>query len=49
MKETGPRFLALLRGINVGGKNVISKDELRGCFEAMGLVNVRTCWPACCR
>lgn len=36
------RFLALLRGINVGGKNVISKDDLRQCFEDLGFTNVRT-------
>mgnify|MGYP001826276742 CR=1 FL=1 len=42
VKKSGSRFLALLRGINVGGRNVIGKDELRGCFESLGLVNVRT-------
>lgn len=36
------RFLALLRGINVGGKNIIAKDDLRLCFEDLGLSNVRT-------
>ena len=36
------RFLALLRGINVGGKNVISKEELRQCFEDLGFSSVRT-------
>lgn len=36
------RYLALLRGINVGGKNVISKDDLRQCFEDLGLTAVRT-------
>lgn len=36
------KFLALLRGINVGGKNVIAKDSLKQCFEAFGFVNVRT-------
>ncbi len=30
------RYLALLRGVNVGGKNVISKDALRQCFEDLG-------------
>ena len=27
------RYVALLRGINVGGRNMISKDELRQLFE----------------
>ena len=42
MTKAYSRFLALLRGINVGGKNVIGKDDLRKCFEALGLGNVRT-------
>ncbi|MCP3904546.1 MAG: DUF1697 domain-containing protein [Planctomycetes bacterium] len=36
------RFLALLRGINVGGHNIIRKDDLRGCFEDLGFDSVRT-------
>ena len=36
------KFLALLRGINVGGKNVISKEELRQLFEDLGFESVRT-------
>ena len=36
------RYLALLRGINVGGNNVIAKDDLRRCFEGLGFTNVRT-------
>ena len=36
------RYLALLRGINVGGNNVIAKDDLRRCFEDMGFTKVRT-------
>lgn len=40
--ETRPRFLALLRGVNVGGKNIVPKDALRGCFEDMGFSSVRT-------
>lgn len=42
MPRNNPRFLALLRGINVGGKNIISKAALRQCFEDIGLTNVRT-------
>ena len=40
-KRSAP-YLALLRGINVGGKNIIAKDELRECFENLGFQNVRT-------
>lgn len=36
------RYLALLRGINVGGRNVIGKDDLRRCFEDLGFERVRT-------
>ena len=36
------RYLALLRGVNVGGKNVIGKDDLRRCFEDLGFERVRT-------
>lgn len=36
------RYLALLRGINVGGHNIISKDDLKRCFENLGMSNVRT-------
>ena len=35
-------YLALLRGINVGGKNVIKMAELRACFEAEGFRDVAT-------
>ena len=40
--ETHPRFLALLRGVNVGGKNIVPKNPLRQCFEDMGFRSVRT-------
>ena len=33
MPPSSSKFLALLRGINVGGKNIIAKDDLRQCFE----------------
>lgn len=36
------RFLALLRGINVGGKNIIAKDDLKACFEDIGCGSVKT-------
>ncbi len=36
------KFLALLRGINVGGKNIISMVKLRELFEDLGFESVRT-------
>jgi len=36
------RHLALLRGINVGGSNIIKMSDLRVSFEAMGLSGVET-------
>ena len=36
------QFVALLRGINVGGKNLIRMTELKTCFEALGFEDVRT-------
>jgi uncharacterized protein (DUF1697 family) len=35
-------FVALLRGINVGGNNLIKMSELKACFEKQGFENVRT-------
>lgn len=35
-------YVALLRGINVGGKNLIKMTDLQSCFEGLGLTNVRT-------
>jgi uncharacterized protein (DUF1697 family) len=35
-------YIALLRGINVGGKNMIKMAELKRMFEAMGLNRVQT-------
>lgn len=35
-------YLALLRGINVGGKNIIKMADLRDCFEAEGFRDVVT-------
>lgn len=34
------RYVALLRGINVGGKNLVAMPALRSCFEAHGFENV---------
>jgi uncharacterized protein (DUF1697 family) len=36
------RYVALLRGINVGGKNQIRMADLKACFEDQGLQNVAT-------
>lgn len=36
------RYVALLRGINVGGKNLIKMTELKVCFENHGFENVAT-------
>lgn len=36
------RYIALLRGINVGGNNIIKMADLKLCFEDMGFTNVVT-------
>ena len=36
------KYIAFLRGINVGGKNIIKMEKLRASFESMGFKNVRT-------
>lgn len=36
------QYLCLLRGINVGGNNIIKMIALKACFEGMGLTDVRT-------
>jgi uncharacterized protein (DUF1697 family) len=36
------QYLVLLRGINVGGNNIIKMVDLKASFEAMGFANVRT-------
>ena len=36
------RYVALLRGINVGGKNLINMRALKACFEDNGFGNVVT-------
>ena len=35
-------YLALLRGINVGGKNIIKMADLKACFEEIGFSDVAT-------
>ena len=37
-----PSYVALLRGINVGGKNLIKMPALKVCFEANGFEDVAT-------
>jgi uncharacterized protein (DUF1697 family) len=36
------RYVALLRGINVGGNNLIKMTELKACFERQGFEGVVT-------
>ncbi len=36
------QYLALLRGINVGGNNIIKMADLKACFEDMGFAEVAT-------
>jgi len=36
------QYLALLRGINVGGKNIIKMADLKAAFEVLGFSNVLT-------
>lgn len=36
------RYVALLRGINVGGKNLIKMSDLTSCFEQHGFDDVTT-------
>jgi uncharacterized protein (DUF1697 family) len=35
-------FVALLRGINVGGNSIVSMAKLKPCFEDMGFSDVKT-------
>ncbi|WP_073404110.1 DUF1697 domain-containing protein [Bacteroides luti] len=35
-------YIALLRGINVGGKNIIKMTELKKVFDSIGLCEVQT-------
>lgn len=36
------RYVALLRGINVGGSNIIKMTDLKACFESLGAQAVST-------
>ena len=35
-------YLALLRAINVGGKNILKMDELKRIFEKMEFSDIKT-------
>ena len=39
---SGKRYVALLRGINVGGNNLIKMADLKASFESMGLADIGT-------
>lgn len=39
---TGMRYVALLRGINVGGKSVVRMADLKECIEELGYDEVST-------
>ncbi len=36
------KYVTFLRAINVGGRNIIKMETLRGMFESMGFTNVET-------
>jgi uncharacterized protein (DUF1697 family) len=42
MKSTAKRYIALLRGINVGGHHIVKMDELKKLLEKMGFTDVKT-------
>ena len=39
---SGVKYVALIRGINVGGNHLIKMLDLKACFEAQGLKEVAT-------
>jgi uncharacterized protein (DUF1697 family) len=41
-RSAGVQYLALLRGINVGGQNVVKMAGLRLAFEELGFADVGT-------
>jgi uncharacterized protein (DUF1697 family) len=41
-KSAAPVFVALLRGVNVGGNNIIKMSSLKASFEKMGFTDVST-------
>jgi uncharacterized protein (DUF1697 family) len=42
MNKQKTSYVALLRGINVGGNNLIKMTDLKTCFESMGFLDVTT-------
>jgi uncharacterized protein (DUF1697 family) len=40
--DAGTVYVALLRGVNVGGGNTVSMTSLKQSFERLGLEDVRT-------
>jgi len=42
MSSKDTQYLALLRGINVGGNNIIKMVDLKACFESIGFEDVVT-------
>jgi uncharacterized protein (DUF1697 family) len=42
MRERRTTYVALLRGINVGGNTLVSMAALKRCFEALGFDDVHT-------
>jgi uncharacterized protein (DUF1697 family) len=40
--SAGAQYLALLRGVNVGGKNLVKMADVRAAFDEMGFVDVAT-------
>ena len=42
MEDKGIKLLALIRGINVGGKNILQKKQLINAFKDLGNYNIRT-------
>ncbi|RPI70922.1 MAG: DUF1697 domain-containing protein, partial [Ignavibacteriales bacterium] len=41
-EKTKIQWLALLRGINVGGNNIIKMADLKTCFESLKFSDVET-------
>src|SRR4051794_30137077 len=41
-ESTPTTYVALLRGINVGGNAVVSMKHLKACFEVLGFQDVST-------
>jgi uncharacterized protein (DUF1697 family) len=41
-QDGGVRYVALLRGVNVGGNTIVDMSRLKGTFERLGFQGVRT-------